>query len=106
MRDALYNSLLQQPRSAFHLAIANEIEQRSHNRLAEVAETLAYHYGQTCTDKRFTYLVLAGEKSLGVYSLNDAQQYFQDALQLVETVPDCTDHDGYIRLLADNPTSS
>jgi hypothetical protein len=40
VRDALYNSLLQQPRSAFHLAIASEIEQRSHNRLAEVAETL------------------------------------------------------------------
>jgi AAA ATPase domain/Adenylate and Guanylate cyclase catalytic domain len=101
VRDALYNSLLQQPRSAFHLAIASEIEQRSHNRLAEVAETLAYHYGHTArTDKRFTYLVLAGEKSLGVYSLTDAQQYFQDALQLVESAPECTDDAGHIRLVA------
>jgi hypothetical protein len=63
-----------------HLAIATEIEQRSHNRLAEVAETLAYHYAQTTrNDKRFAYLLLSGEKSLGVYALNDAEQYFTDA---------------------------
>lgn len=102
VRDALYSSLLQEPRSALHLAIACEIEQRSHNRLAEVAETLAHHYSQTeRTDKRFGYLILAGEKSLGVYALSDAHQYLNEALQLFEAAPDCTDDAGYIRLLAD-----
>jgi predicted ATPase len=58
IRDALYNSLLQQTRSQLHLAIATQIEQRSHNRLTEVAEALALHYGQTdCADKWFYYLV-------------------------------------------------
>jgi class 3 adenylate cyclase len=102
VRDALYNNLLQEPRSALHLAVATEIEQRSHNRIAEVAETLAYHYSQTTRDdKRFAYLLLAGEKSLGVYALNDAEQYLNDALKLFATSPACTDDAGHIRLVAD-----
>ena len=47
VRDALYQSLLTGPRAALHLKIAEEIERRSGNRLAEVVETLAHHYGQT-----------------------------------------------------------
>jgi class 3 adenylate cyclase len=101
VRDALYNSLLHQPRSALHLAIAMEIEQRSHNRVTEVAEVLAHHYAHTDrVDKRFTYLVMAGEKSLGIYSLSDAEQYFQQALSLIESNPDCSDNAGLIEVLA------
>jgi class 3 adenylate cyclase/tetratricopeptide (TPR) repeat protein len=102
VRDALYTSLLQQPRSALHLAMATEIERRSQNRLSEVAEALALHYGQTDrVDKWFLYLVMAGEKSLGIYSLSEAEQYFQRALSLVEDEPKCTDDAGFINLLTD-----
>jgi class 3 adenylate cyclase len=102
VRDALYTSLLQQPRSALHLAVAAEIERRSQNRLSEVAEALALHYGQTKhTDKWFLYLVMAGEKSLGIYSLGEAEQYLQRALSLVENEPKCTDDAGFINLLTD-----
>ena len=69
VRDALYQSLLSEPRTALHLKIAEEIERRSGNRLTEVAEVLAHHYGQTARhDKAFAYLSMAGTKSLGVYS--------------------------------------
>ena len=55
VRDALYQSLLTGPRAALHLKIAEEIERRSDNRLAEVVETLAHHYGQTDrADKAFS----------------------------------------------------
>ena len=47
MRDALYQSLLTEARTALHSRIAEEIERRSGNRLIEVAEALAYHYSQT-----------------------------------------------------------
>ena len=47
VRDALYQSLLTEPRTALHAKIAEEIERRSGNRLAEVAEVLAHHYSQT-----------------------------------------------------------
>ena len=47
VRDALYQSLLGDPRKALHAKIAEEIERRSSNRLAEVAEVLAHHFAQT-----------------------------------------------------------
>ncbi len=102
LRDALYKSLLEQRRTTLHLKIAEEIEQRSHNRLPEVAEQLAHHYGHTPrTDKAFTYLVAAGRKSLGVYSLDDAEQYFERALDLLESTPHCAGETEVAALIAD-----
>jgi hypothetical protein len=89
VRDALYDSLLKSPRSALHLKIATEIEQRSHNRLPEVAEALAHHYGQTGrVDKWYTYLVMAGEKAPRIYSLADAERCFETALKILDQHPD------------------
>jgi class 3 adenylate cyclase len=89
-RDALYDSLLSAPRRALHLRIAEEIERRSGNRLAEVAEALAHHYSQTeRTDKAFAYLAMAGAKSLGVYSLDEARSHFSSAIALLDKYPDC-----------------
>ena len=85
VRDALYQSLLTGPRAALHLKIAEEIERRSGNRLPEVVETLAHHYGQTDrADKAFTYLAMAGAKSLGVYSLDEAERHFAAAIALFD----------------------
>ncbi len=90
VRDALYQSLLTGPRSALHLKIADEIERRSGNRLAEVVEMLAHHYSQTDrADKAFTYLAMAGTKSLGVYSLVEASNHFDAAIALLDKSPDC-----------------
>ena len=90
VRDALYQSLLTEPRTRLHLKIAEEIERRSGNRLTEVVETLAYHYAQTDQNaKAFAFLVMAAEKSLGVYSLDEADKYFADAIALLDAHPDC-----------------
>jgi class 3 adenylate cyclase len=91
VRDALYQTLLGDPRKTLHAKIAEEIERRSGNRLTEVAETLAHHYGCTAsTDKAFRYLVMAAKKSLDIYALEEAERHFQRALQLVEADPVCT----------------
>jgi hypothetical protein len=88
VRDALYQSLLARPRIALHLKIAEEIERRSGNRLAEMAEVLAHHYSQTDrADKAFTYLAMAAEKSLGVYSLEEAGNHFTAAIALLAEHP-------------------
>ena len=77
VRDALYQSLLTEPRAALHAKIAEEIERCSSNRFAEVAKVLAYHYSQTNQVKKaFLYLTMAGSKSLGVYSLDEATTHF------------------------------
>ena len=90
VRDALYQSLLTEPRKALHLKIAEEIERRSGNRLIEVAEVLAQHYSQTDrAEKAFAYLSMAGTKSLSVYSLDEATTHFTAALALLDKNQDC-----------------
>ena len=90
VRDALYQSLLTQARTALHSRIAEEIERRSGNRLIEVAEALAYHYGKTDhADKAFSYLSMAGSRSLSVYSLEEAEAHFSGAIALVEKNQGC-----------------
>ena len=94
VRDALYQSLLTEARTALHLKIAEEIERRSGNRLTEVAEVLAHHYSQTDqADKAFTYLSMAGSKSLSVYSLDEAATHFTAALALLDKNPNCASDD-------------
>jgi class 3 adenylate cyclase len=94
VRDALYQSLLSDARTALHTKIAEEIERRSGNRLAEMAEVLARHYSQTHhADKAFAFLSMAGSKSLGVYSLDEAVTHFTSALALLDKNPDCASDD-------------
>ncbi len=94
VRDALYNSLLSDARMALHLKIAEEIERRSDNRLTEVTEILAHHYGHTDRVKKaFAYLSMSGSKSLGVYSLDEATKYFTATLALIDKKLDCASDD-------------
>ncbi|MHC2286643.1 AAA family ATPase [Bradyrhizobium barranii] len=81
--DALYSGLLSAQRAALHLKIAQEIERRNADRLIEVAETLAYHFSRTDqTEKSVEYLALSGRKSLGVYSLDEAEHFLKSAIAL------------------------
>jgi predicted ATPase len=90
VRDALYQSLLTGPRARLHLKIAEEIERRSGNRLPEVVESLAHHYGRTDrADKAFEYLAMTGNKSLRVYAIGDAGNHFAAAIALLDKHPDC-----------------
>ena len=94
VRDALYQSLLTEARTALHLKIAEEVERRSGNRLTEVAEVLAHHFSQTeLAHKAFAYLSMAGSKSLSVYSLEEATHYFNAARALLDKNPDCGSDD-------------
>jgi class 3 adenylate cyclase len=102
VREAIYKSLLTRPRSLLHLRIAEEIERRSSNRLAEVVETLALHFSQTDrSDKAFEYLALAGAKCLRAYSFEEAQGCYSRAIGLVESRPDCASDLQVAQLIAD-----
>ena len=90
LRDTVYQSLLGDRRADLHLAIAQALEKRNANRLPETADTLAYHYAQTLrADKAFEYSALAGVKSLGVFSHDQANQYFAAAFAIYEQDPSC-----------------
>jgi class 3 adenylate cyclase len=93
VRDAVYSSLLNAARSTLHHKIANEIERRSANRLPEVAETLANHYASTSrADKAFLYLAMAAKKCLDIHSLDEADRYARQALDLFASNPGCADN--------------
>lgn len=92
VQDAVYNSLLTSNREALHGKAADFIERQHSDRLMEVADTLAYHYSHTRqTQKAVRYLALAGEKSLNIYSLEEATQRFDQAMVLIENEPDSVD---------------
>jgi hypothetical protein len=100
LRDTVYHSLLADRSSELHLAIAEALEVRNANRLSEAAETLAHHYSQTPRDDlAFKYNDLAGAKSLGVFSHDQAKQYFAAALALYERDPGCACDDAFASFL-------
>ncbi len=90
VRDALYDSMLTSRRAELHLLIAREVERRRANQLIEAAELLAHHYSFTNeAGKAFEYLSLSGRKSLGVYSLEEAERHFRGALAVLGHSSDC-----------------
>jgi tetratricopeptide (TPR) repeat protein len=100
IRDALYDSLLRQSREVLHLKIAMEIESRSHNSINEVVEVLAHHfYLANETERAFHYMVLAGRKSVGTYSLEEAEYYFKNALNLYDSSSILVGHRDFVELV-------
>jgi class 3 adenylate cyclase len=101
MRDSVYHSLLSERRTHLHTAIAEALEKRNDNRLSEAAEILAFHYALTGhTDRAFTYHALAGTKSVGVFSLDEANRYFAAALDLYRNDTSCASDGQFSELVA------
>lgn len=102
LRDSVYEGMMASRKAALHLAIGKAIERLSAERLTEVAEVLAYHFGNSeQKDLAFTYAALAGRKSLGVYSLEEAHQYLSSALALYASDETCATNEAYAALLSD-----
>ena len=92
VRDAIYNSLLTAARAALHEQTAVAIEQLRSDRLNEFLDELADNYAHTSRfDKAAHYAALAGEKSLTVYSLNEAELRFRKVIALAEETPASVD---------------
>ena len=83
-QEVVYNSLLKKERREIHEKIAEVIETVFKDRLAEFNETLAYHYirGQSVS-KAIDFLILSGKKCLTRYAIDDADQYFRKAYELI-----------------------
>jgi transcriptional regulator with AAA-type ATPase domain/tetratricopeptide (TPR) repeat protein len=92
IQDAVYDAIAQPARASLHQSVADAIERVHRSRLGEWAEVLAYHYSQSPrTDKAVRYLVQAGEKSLRVFSLEEADRYFSQAMELLDGASAPTD---------------
>ena len=86
-----------------HLKIAEAIERRSGNRLAEVIEILAHHYSQTDrADKAVTYLAMAGARAL-LLSIHSTKpkSTLPPPLRFSTRSPDCATDQQVAELLVD-----
>ncbi|MBW2637466.1 MAG: hypothetical protein JRC86_08105, partial [Deltaproteobacteria bacterium] len=88
-QEVVYNGLLKKERQQIHEKIGFVVEELFHDRLHDFYEALAYHFkeGQSL-HKAVEYLIKAGEKSTRRYSLEEANQYYQEAFNLISAKPD------------------
>ncbi len=85
VQDAIYGSLLTARREALHGRVAETLEARHGAYPDEVAEALAHHWDRAGRPgKAVRFLALAGESSLRVYALEEAEQHFRRAIALIE----------------------
>ena len=84
IQEVVYQSILKKERQAVHERIAQIIEELFGDRLDEFCETLALHYScAKAVDKAVHYLLLAGEKSLARYAVDESHNYYQQAYDLL-----------------------
>jgi hypothetical protein len=97
VREAIYDSLLAPRREALHARIGAAIERTSG---ADSVDILAHHYSRANNPaKAVHFLSAAGEKSLIVYSLEEASSRFRDAIQRIENNPGCVEDSVLVDIL-------
>ena len=88
-QEVAYNSLLLKRRKEIHEEIGKAIEALYPDRLEEHYELLAYHYGRSAnTDKAVEYLDLANQKAAKLNAMEEAKTYFDEAMELLDTLPE------------------
>jgi class 3 adenylate cyclase/tetratricopeptide (TPR) repeat protein len=88
-QETAYGSLLERHRRACHAAVGRALEDLYSGRLEDVAELLALHFGRSDhAEKSIDYAILAGEKSQHRWANSEALNYFNDALHLLDAMPD------------------
>jgi class 3 adenylate cyclase/tetratricopeptide (TPR) repeat protein len=98
-QEVVYNGLLKVDRKIIHEKIGLVIEQIFKDRLPEFYETLAHHFlAGNSTLKAVDYLIKSGDKNLKRYSLDEADDYFQKAFDLIDTLPEKTSQTNQIMI--------
>ncbi|NIS69372.1 MAG: guanylate cyclase, partial [Proteobacteria bacterium] len=88
-QEVAYNSLLLKRRKGIHEKIGEAIEALYPDRLEEHYELLAYHFGHsTNIEKAVEYLDLANQKAAKLSAMEEAKAYFDEAMELLDTLPE------------------
>jgi tetratricopeptide (TPR) repeat protein len=88
-QEVAYNGVLLKRRKEIHEEIGKAIEALYPDRLEEHYELLAYHYARSAsTDKAVQYLDLANQKAAKLNAMEEAKAYFDEAMELLDTLPE------------------
>jgi len=89
IRRVAYESLLPARRESLHAAVAQVFEMSNSDRLEEVSDRLAHHYGAARKAERaIRYLVLFAQTARTRYALDDALNALDQATSHVAALPD------------------
>jgi len=84
-QEVVYNGLLKKERQVLHERIGSVMEQLFQDRLPEFYETLAFHFARGLSlNKAINYLMKSGKKSLVRYSIEESNQYYKQAFELLD----------------------
>ena len=85
VQDAIYATLMTPQKRALHARVGLALETTYAGRTEDIAETLAYHFAQTdLAEKAITYLTLAGNRNLKIFSLQVADGYYVQAIEQMD----------------------
>jgi class 3 adenylate cyclase/tetratricopeptide (TPR) repeat protein len=84
-RELVYNSLLDDKRRAYHLAVGEAMEKIFSDRLDEYSPMLALHFTQGGESERgYAYHHKAGKLAAGSYANREAMDHFREAWRFIE----------------------
>ncbi len=84
IQEAVYDGLLKRQRQNIHERVGLALEKFCQERSLESWETLAFHFRRgSSVHKAVDYLVRSGEKSVKLYALEEANQYYREAHDLL-----------------------
>ena len=90
-QEVVYAGLLERRRRSFHADIAATLEELHAERVDDVVELLAYHYGRSSDDARAVdYAIRAGEKAQTRWANTEALAHFEAALKRLASMDDTT----------------
>jgi class 3 adenylate cyclase/tetratricopeptide (TPR) repeat protein len=89
IQEVAYASLLERYRQAAHARAGRALESLYTNRIDEVVELLAHHFGRSGeADKAVDYSILAAEKAQRRWANSEALAHFGGALSRLSSMPD------------------
>jgi len=91
--EVAYNALLIKDRKEIHRRIGLVIEELFDERLAEFYETLAFHFAKgEALQKAYHYLKVSAKKAISSYALQEAFDYYNRALGILDRLPETDDN--------------
>ncbi|MGW8178151.1 MAG: ATP-binding protein, partial [bacterium] len=92
-QEVAYNGLLLKRRKEIHEEIGEALEALYPDRLEEHYELLAYHYTRSANkDKAVEYLDMANQKAANLSAMEEAKAYFDEAMELLDTLPETVEN--------------
>jgi len=87
IQSVVYETLLRQQRKTLHFMAGASIESLYSDRLDEYYEALAFHFSHSSESRKaIHYLIMAGDKAAGVFSLAVARKHYREAIEVMDAL--------------------